>query len=396
MTEQPLQHLRIHFHGVQGSGSIFPSKEERAAQKRIHDHDLLGQVFDHMAGFLDEEGRLDCTLEEILGGPRSLRTIKAFRSQFPDDVAGVYGGWTTCVWIETGDGYDLVFDCGSGFRNCAKDLQAKWGDREERHLYLFGSHSHLDHTEGFDQAAVCFDPRNHLHIFGNRQFLTALDANLGVFSRHVDEKVLGVHTPIFYGIMPTEFEATEIRDCNLEPAPGEGGSLNQKYHHIEETIRLGETTLTAFEVYHPAPCLAYAVENSGRKFVFCTDHELRRGPDDSDPAQTASHESEQRLIHHARGADLLYRDGQYLRSEYEGLKGIGNSAAVPRVDWGHSCIEDIQEMVTTSEVRRTLIGHHDPNRDWSERQWIDQSLERTSAGTASLIALARAETVIDL
>ena len=59
------------------------------------------------------------------------------------------------------------------------------GDRAERHLYLFGSHSHLDHTEGFDQAAVVFDPRNSLHIYGNTQFLRALDYNLGIFSRQV-------------------------------------------------------------------------------------------------------------------------------------------------------------------------------------------------------------------
>ena len=138
------------------------------------------------------------------------------------------------------------------------------------------------------------------------------------------------------------------------------------------------------------------IENAGHRFVFCTDHELRRGPDDSDPRQIASREAERRLIQQARGADLLYRDGQYLRTEYDGLKGVGSSTPVPRLDWGHSCIEDIQEMVAACQISRTLIGHHDPNREWSEREWIDQSLQRSSRGTGSSIELARAETVIDL
>ena len=396
MSDPSIQNLRIRFYGVQGSGSIFPSREERATQRRLHDHKLLAQVFDYIGDFANHQGLLNCTVEKILGGPPGRRTIKAFRSRFPDDSLPVYGGWTTCVWVETADGYDIVLDCGSGFRNCARDLQAKWGDREERHLYLFGSHSHLDHTEGFDQAAVCFDPRNQLHIVGNGQFLRALDANLGVFSRHVDEKLLGVHTPIFYGIMPTRFEATEIRDCNREPPPEEGDPMTRKYHHIEEPLQLGQTKVTAFEVNHPAPCLAYVIENNGRRFVFCTDHELRRGQDDRDPRQVANHEAEHRLIRQARGADLLYRDGQYLKTEYDGLKGVGNSAPVPRLDWGHSCIEDIQEMAVECQISRTLIGHHDPNREWSERERIDQSLQRSSSGTGSSIELARAETVIDL
>ena len=396
MSDPSIQNLRIRFYGVHGSGSIFPSREERETLGRLHDHQLLAQVFDYIGDFANDQGLLNCTVEKILGGPPGGRMIKAFRSRFPDDSLPIYGGWTTCVWIETADRYDIVLDCGSGFRNCARDLQAKWGDRKERHLYLFGSHSHLDHTEGFDQAAVCFDPRNQLHILGNGQFLRALDANLGIFSRHVDEKLLGVHTPIFYGIMPTRFEATEIRDCNREPPPEEGDPMTRKYQHIEEPLQLEQTQVTAFEVNHPAPCLAYVIENNGRRFVFCTDHELRRGQDDSDPRQVASHEAEQRLIRQARGADLLYHDGQYLKTEYDGLKGVGDSAPVPRLDWGHSCIQDIQQMAVECQISRTLIGHHDPNREWSEREWIDQSLQRSSSGTDSRIELARAETVIDL
>jgi phosphoribosyl 1,2-cyclic phosphodiesterase len=384
--------LRIYFYGTQGSGSVFPSRAERQAVQRRTEVELLERIFDDLARRADNAGRIGASVEEILGGAPSPQTLAAYAARFNVPEPRVYGGWTTCVRIETSDGYEIVFDCGSGFRNCARDLQAKWGSRHERHLYLFGSHSHLDHTEGFDQAAVCFDPRNHLHIYGNHQFLRALDFNLGIFSRQVAPSVQGVQTPIFYGVMPAHFEACIIGEPPLEAS---GPSLHASLHPLSDPIRLGGTTITPFEVYHPAPCLAYRVEHDGRVFVFCTDHELWHG-DEANAAYATSREAEARVIAHATDADLLYRDGQYLRAEYDGLMGIGGSGAIPRAGWGHSCIEDVIDMATACRVKHTLVGHHDPNRDWSERNWLDESMLRRTGQTDSRVEFARAETVFDL
>jgi phosphoribosyl 1,2-cyclic phosphodiesterase len=333
-------------------------------------------------------------VEDVLGGPLNRKTLAAYRRRFEVPEQRVYGGWTTCLHVETADGHDLVFDCGSGFRNCARDLQTKWEDRPERHLHLFGSHSHLDHTEGFDQAAVCFDARNQLHIYGNRQFLRALDLNLGIFSRQVDYRVQGVQTPIFFGVMPATFHATILgRSSDVEPAGLP--SLNAALHDPSEPVRIGDTTITAFEVFHTAPCLAYHVEHGGKVLVFCTDHELWRGAPDH-PAAEVSRAAEERVTRHSSGADLLYRDAQFLRAEYDGLMGIGTSAAIPRAGWGHSCIEDVIEMAGACGVKRALLGHHDPNRDWAERNWLDQSMARRTAGAATQVEFARAETTFEL
>jgi phosphoribosyl 1,2-cyclic phosphodiesterase len=395
MAAESISNLRIRFYGTQGSGSVFPDLAERAAQRELLETELLQTVFHDLGRHADpDSGEIRFRIEELLGGPVSRKTLRAYRNRFESRVIRSYGGWTTCVGIETADGYDLVLDCGSGFRNCAKDLQTKWADRPKRELHIFGTHSHLDHTEGFDQAAVCFDPRNTLHIYGNRQFLKALDTNLGIFSKHVDEGIKGVQTPLFFSLMPTKFEACEIRDLESQPAEG-GDRLTQRFHHLYEPIQLGQTRLTPIEVFHPAPCLAYRIERGGRVFVFCTDHELRHGGNPDDPLQKASIEAERRVVNNSMDVDLLYRDGQFLRAEYDGSKGVSSSAAVPRRDWGHSCIEDVQEMARQCRVRRTLIGHHDPNRDWSERNWIDEALQRSQNGECR-IELACAETVIDL
>jgi len=393
MSRPLVQNLRVRIYGAQGSGSVFPSRSERLAFQRRAEHELLTRVFADIARHADTSGRLGCSVEDLIGGPLTTRSITSYAERFEVPEPRVYGGWTTCVHIETGDGYDIVLDCGSGFRTCARDLQAKWADRSERHLYVFGSHSHLDHTEGFDQAAVCFDPRNHLHVYGNHQFLRALDYNLGIFSRKVAREAQGVQTPIFFGIMPAKFSACEIGSGSA--VDNDAVSLNSVVQDVHTPIRLGATTITAFEVFHPAPCLAYRVEHGGRVFVFCTDHELQHA-DSGHPYVQRSLDAEARLAAHARGADLMYRDGQYLRAEYDGLKGIGESGAVTRAGWGHSCVEDVIEMARQSGIRHTLIGHHDPNREWSERNWLDESMARRSASEGYRAELARAETVFDL
>lgn len=387
--------LRIHFYGVQGSGTVFPTRRERLEQQEMMGDELLEQVFRELADFTDIQGNLSGRIEDILGAPLSLQALRQFRKRLSLSQPRVYGGWTTCVWIETADGHDIVFDCGSGFRNCAKALQDKWDSRTERHLHLFGTHSHYDHTEGFDQAVVCFDPRNTIHVYGNRQFLHGLDHTLGIFTKHVEASVHGVHTPLFYALMPAKFRSCEIRGEVPLPSMSGNDMLAHHIHDVHQPFEFGQTRIEMIPVFHPAPCLAYRLIRNKQSFVFCTDHELFHGPQD-DPRYSASRLAEEQLGTLSDGADLLYRDGQYFRVEYDGQQGIGTGSPVPRAGWGHSCVEDVLGMAERCQVRRTLIGHHDPNREWSERNWIDEILQRRSQQTGLQFELAQAESTIDL
>ena len=389
--------MKIHLYGVQGSGSVFPSRKDRLALQELMDLRLLEQVFGDMAAHALPDGRLNCTVRDILGGEVSRQVLRSYRERFEIEEPRIYGGWTTCVRIETDDDRDIILDLGSGFRNCAVELQQKWAADARRDLYVFGSHSHYDHTEGFDQAAVCFDPRNHIHIHGNRQYLRALDQNLGIFTHQVSASLLGIQTPLHYELMPAQFESCEIRDGSFQPpVENDEDRLAHSVHHLGEPLWIGATKIVPFEVYHPAPCLAYRIESNGKVFVFCTDHEFRHGADPDDPRQEASRQAEERLKEYALGVDVLYRDGQFFRAEYDGYQGFGYAGGIPRVDWGHSCIEDIIDMAEECGVKATYIGHHDPNRDWSERNWIDETLKRKSDQTGLWFELARAETVITL
>ena len=91
-------------------------------------------------------------------------------------------------------------------------MERKWQGQNNRQLTIFGTHAHFDHTEGFDQADVCFNPANQIHVYGNASYLNALDHFLGVFSHQADKSQPGRQTPLTYELMPAKFEATELRD----------------------------------------------------------------------------------------------------------------------------------------------------------------------------------------
>lgn len=143
--------MRITLQGVQGSGSTFMRLGERESARTVSDVQLLERVMKFIGG--QDEGGNEA-LEELRSGNFSGDTVRRFRDRFAGTPPVSYGGWTTCVQVETADGLDLVFDCGSGFRNCATDLQKKWGNRPSRPVHIFGSHSHRDHTEGHRSVSI--------------------------------------------------------------------------------------------------------------------------------------------------------------------------------------------------------------------------------------------------
>ena len=117
-----IENMRIRFYGVQGSGSTFPSSQEIEALQEFADYGLLKRVFEDLAQHIDQKNTLDRSLTDLIGGPIDRKTLTRYKKKFMIPKARIYGGWTTCVHVETADGVDLVFDCGSGFRNCAMDL----------------------------------------------------------------------------------------------------------------------------------------------------------------------------------------------------------------------------------------------------------------------------------
>jgi hypothetical protein len=395
LGDASIKNLRVEFWGVQGSCPLFPEAHEVAEYERLAAVDLLGKVLrDVQAKGSDSKG---CKVEDLLGGPLTSASVEAYQRRLGVSNLPVYGGDTTCVSVETAEGNVLIFDGGSGIRNCSKYFVRNWPNNRPREMYIFGTHEHLDHRSGLPFTQFCYvRPAFKINVLGSYQFLHALDERYGVFSRQINANTY-LDDPIDFRVMEATFHATELRDFSNPPTRSTESFLNWTVGNVNDPIHIGKTTVHAFDVYHgTSRCLAYRIEHGPVKVVFCTDHETRHGTDPKDPRQIQSEQAESRLIKESQGVDAAYFDGQYLRDEYDGTKAIGDTMAVKRMDWGHGCIEDVIERVKRCHIKQTFIGHHDPERSWPARLELDRWLDAQCAGKPYRIQLAKSEDVLDL
>jgi ribonuclease BN (tRNA processing enzyme) len=320
----------------------------------------------------------------------------AYQEQLALPDLPIYGGQTTCVEVLTADGDTLLFDMGTGMRDFSRAATADWEGRNGRTIHVFGSHEHLDHRNGLPFSSIYFERGNPftVHVYGPRRFLTALDDRYGIYSHKLTDE-MHVDDPLDYRSIAAEFTAIEIRTPrNLAIPPL---SFAASVRKVGEPIAIGNTTVTPFEVYHGnIECLAYKVRHGDSTFVFCTDHELRHGNDPQDSRQILSLNAERRLIEQCRDVDVAYFDGQYFLAEYLGQKGIGWNPAMSRQDWGHSCVEDVVARVAECRIKRAFVGHHDPERPWSDRVELDRHLQELSRGQPYQISLAKSGDVVEV
>lgn len=76
-----------------------------------------------------------------------------------------YGGNTSCVYVKTNAGADLIFDAGTGIRQLGEEL-VKEADRSSvmRNIYLLFSHYHSDHIQGFPFFRPIYQANQKIYI----------------------------------------------------------------------------------------------------------------------------------------------------------------------------------------------------------------------------------------
>ena len=119
------------------------------------------------------------------------------------------------------------------------------------------------------------------------------------------------------------------------------------FHELQpgDDFSVGSTHIRTYPLNHPGGCLAFRLENAGRVFVFATDHEQPQVPDPG-------------LASFAHGADLLYTEGQYLQTEYDGKEAVPGDAPMCRRGWGHSPMEAC--VATAVAARRASAARRPP------------------------------------
>lgn len=224
------------------------------------------------------------------------------------------GGNTPCVEVRC-DSRVIVLDAGTGMRPLGLALEREGLSNVD----VLISHAHMDHVQGFP----FFNP--------------AYNSGVNVM----------IHVPPF-SIDPAE-PFIRLMEAPHFPVVFNSLPATIAFHRLNGTCTLGRVKITTHPVNHPGGCYAYRLEFRGKSMVYLTDHEpySRQTPGDA-----AAEEKDRAVREFIRGADLLVRETQYTREEYEQHRG-----------WGHGTFEDALLDALDMGVKRLALFHHDPEHD---------------------------------
>ena len=224
-----------------------------------------------------------------------------------------YGGNTPCVEMQVG-GKRFIFDGGTGLRVLGKELLGQMPVE----AYMFFSHSHWDHIQGFPFFVPAFIPGNRFHIYG------AITPNGSTIKERLSDQM---HHPNFP--VPLQAMRSDLKFNDLNPG---------------EVLNLDGIRIETGRLNHPNEAMGYRVSWQNHTAVYCTDTE--HYPNRLD----------ENILHLARDADVLIYDATYTEEEY-------NNPKSPKIGWGHSTWQEAVKVAKAARVKKLVIFHHDPSHD---------------------------------
>ncbi len=224
-----------------------------------------------------------------------------------------YGGNTSCVEMCLGK-KRLIFDGGTGLRVLGMSLLKEMPVE----AYLFFSHTHWDHIQGFPFFVPAFIPVNQFHIYG------AISPNGMTIHDRLCDQMTHPNFPVPINVMQSDMKFNDI-------IPG-------------DTVTLDDIKIETAPLNHPNVAIGYRVTWQGYTAVYCPDTE--HFPDRMD----------ENVLRLARNADLLIYDATYTNEEYYDLQS-------PKIGWGHSTWEVGVAIAKQAGVKQIVMFQHDPSHD---------------------------------
>lgn len=264
-----------------------------------------------------------------------------------------YGGNTSCVEVRSKSGTLIVIDCGTGSYRIGRKLMGEFNGQVNGHMLI--THTHWDHIQGFPFFAPYFVPSNEWHIYGPSGFGPTLNQALSGQMQYT-------YFPISMNYL--------------------GAQL--KFHDLTEgTFRIGDITVKAKYLNHPALTLGYRLEADGVSLVYACDHE----PFSHECAMGHGHITGNDHDHaeFLGEADLVIHDSQYIAEEYES-----------KIGWGHSTYEYAHRICAYADVKQLLFTHHDPTRSDDQINTIVGDMQKRQANGKLECRAASEGSVIDL
>ncbi len=245
-----------------------------------------------------------------------------------------FGVNTTCLRFDIGK-HVVIMDAGSGLINLGFDLinEMKSGESKQNlsRLFLFFTHTHIDHLMGFPYFSMLYLPQTELNVISP----SILDYPIADI---LDTWMSPAFFPVTLSELPSTinfFDFGVNRLAYFYPDDFKLVSVNDKDEQDDSWI----ARISCIRNFtHPkGGTYLYKIENRNGNFVvFATDIEGFVGGD-------------QRLIQFARNAKILFHDAQYSLNEYQMFQGFG-----------HSTYEMACQVAKEAEVEKLILFHHDP------------------------------------
>ena len=243
-----------------------------------------------------------------------------------------YGGNTSCVSLTSDSGHLFIFDCGSGARELGNFLMSsQWSPptnaepaTKKVEGYIFLSHTHWDHIQGFPFFSPVFRSPNRFNIIGWSNCSQTLGSILAGQMEYN-------YFPVSMNDLPSKLSFYSIQ-------------------HGE--VYLDGARVVGRLLKHPTPSTAYRLELAGRTLVYATDHEPHLPPPLITNTLLGDDVINAHLVEMASGADLLIHDAQYSGIEL-----------AEKVGWGHSSVEVAVDTAIRAGVKRLVLYHHDPSHN---------------------------------
>ena len=214
-----------------------------------------------------------------------------------------YGGHTSCFELRF-DGYQIVFDTGSGFQNLTL------ADSAVKKLILY-SHFHHDHIQGLPFNAGLFD---------RDQRITISSALVG--GNHLRQTLASYFSGEYFPVdMVSRLPHVLFADISAVKAWG------------APDFRLDWMALD-----HPGGCFGYRISHGGKTFCYLCDNEFKETQLEA-------------IITFITGADMVIWDGMFTEHELADKSG-----------WGHSSIEQGVAIFKKTDITAMIITHHAPSR----------------------------------
>jgi phosphoribosyl 1,2-cyclic phosphodiesterase len=225
-----------------------------------------------------------------------------------------YGGNTPCVEMQVG-GKRLIFDGGTGIRVLGQSLLSQM----PLEAYLFFTHSHWDHIQGFPFFIPAFVKGNHFHIHA------AIAPDGSTIEKRLNDQMRHPNFPVPLQVM--------------------GADLKFKDLQIGQSVPISDDVLVETALLnHPGQAVGYRVNWQGHAAAYVTDTEHH--PDRLD----------ENVLKLAHNADVLIYDATYTDEEY-------HSKQSSKVGWGHSTWQEAVKVAQAAQVKKLVIFHHDPLHD---------------------------------